>query len=88
MAPSVAAAWAITAGWYRNPGQVTAVPNLRLVAVPRAPMNDHAKADWPCWGVQGWKCSLTMNPASNPAPSAWAHHASRSVGWNCSSIAA
>ena len=51
-------------------------------------MNDHAKALWPCCGVHGWKCSLTMNPASKPASSAWAHQSSRSVGWNCSSIAA
>ena len=51
-------------------------------------MNDQAKALWPWVGVHGWKCSLTMNPASKPAASAWAHQSSRSVGWNCSSIAA
>ena len=31
-------------------------------------MKDHANALWPCCGVHGWKCSLTMNPASNPPP--------------------
>ena len=51
-------------------------------------MNAHANALWPCWGVHGWKCSLTMKPASKPAPSAAAHRSSSSVGWNCSSIAA
>ena len=51
-------------------------------------MNDQANALWPCCGVHGWKCSLTMKPASKPAASAWAHQSSRSVGWNCSSIAA
>ena len=26
-------------------------------------MNAQANALWPCWGVHGWKCSLTMKPA-------------------------
>ncbi len=64
------------------------MPNGSDVRVPNAPMNDHANALWPCCGVHGWKCSLTMNPASKPASSAAAHQSSRSVGWNCSSIAA
>ena len=51
-------------------------------------MKLQAKALWPCWGVHGWKCSETMNPAEKPAASAWAHRSSSSVGWNCSSIAA
>ena len=51
-------------------------------------MNAHANADWPCCGVHGWKCSLTMKPAEKPASSACGHHSSRSLGWNCSSIAA
>ena len=33
-------------------------------------MNDHANALWPCCGVHGWKCSLTMKPALKPASSA------------------
>ena len=33
-------------------------------------MNAQAKALAPCCGVHGWKCSLTMNPASKPAFSA------------------
>ena len=33
-------------------------------------MNAQAKALWPCCGVHGWKCSLTMNPALKPAASA------------------
>jgi hypothetical protein len=88
MAPSVAAAWAITAGWYRKPGLVTPVPNRRLVRVPSAPMNAQANAAWPCCDVHGWMCSETMKPAEKPALSAATHHSSRSVGWNCSSIAA
>ncbi len=51
-------------------------------------MKLQANALWPCWGVHGWKCSLTMKPAEKPADSAWEHQSSRSVGWNCSSIAA
>ncbi len=51
-------------------------------------MKLQAKALAPCWGVHGWKCSLTMNPAEKPAPSADSHRSSNSVGWNCSSIAA
>ena len=51
-------------------------------------MKAHAKADWPWSGVHGWKCSLTMNPALNPAASASSAHPSRSLGWNCSSMAA
>ena len=51
-------------------------------------MNAQAKPDWPCCGVHGWKCSETMKPASNPAPSAWAHQSSSSVGLNCSIMAA
>ena len=70
MAPSVAAAWAMTAGWYRKPGQVTAVPNGSDVRWPSAPMKAQAKALAPCCGVHGWKCSLTMKPASKPASSA------------------
>jgi hypothetical protein len=70
------------------PGKVTAVPNRSDVRSPSAPMKLQANADWPCCGVHGWKCSETMNPASNPASSAWAHQSSSSVGWNCSSIAA
>ncbi len=88
MAPRVAAAWAMTAGWYRKPGVVTAVPKGSVVRCPSAPMNAHAKAALPCEGTHGWKCSLTMKPASNPVASAWRHHSSRSVGWNCSSMAA
>ena len=33
-------------------------------------MNDQANALLPCVGVHGWKCSLTMKPALNPAASA------------------
>ncbi len=35
-------------------------------------MNAQANPLWPCVGVHGWKCSLTMKPASKPAASAWA----------------
>ncbi len=51
-------------------------------------MKLQANAAWPCRGVHGWKCSETMKPAEKPAASALAHQSSRSVGWNCSSIAA
>ena len=51
-------------------------------------MNAHANAACPCCGVHGWMCSETMKPAVKPARSAAAHQSSRSVGWNCSIIAA
>src|SRR5215218_647902 len=87
IASSVAAPWAIMAGWYRKPGGVTPVPKRRLVVAPRAPSQDHTKALWPCSGVQGWKWSEAMTEVK-PLSSATLLHLSRSVGWNCSNIAA
>ena len=51
----MAAAWAITAGWMRIVGQVTAVVTCsRSVAVASAPMTDHTNGLWPCSSTQGW----------------------------------
>src|ERR687894_690421 len=58
-----------------------------LVVAPRAPGQLHTKALWPCSGVQGWKWSEAMTEVK-PDSSACLHHLKRSVGWNCSNIAA
>jgi hypothetical protein len=51
----VAAAWAITAGWIRTVGQVTAVVTcMPGVAVASAPITDQTKALSPCWSFHGW----------------------------------
>ena len=65
----VAAAWAITAGWTRTVGQVTAVVTGRLHACEMAPITDHTNALCPCSSFHGWKWSLTHS-ASKPASSA------------------
>ena len=44
MASRVAAACAMIAGWYRNPGGVTPVPKRRFVVAPRAPIQLHTNA--------------------------------------------
>jgi len=51
----VAAACAITAGWMRTVGQVTAVPTgTRSVTCAIAPMTDQTNALCPCASVHGW----------------------------------
>jgi hypothetical protein len=50
----VAAAWAITAGWMRTVGQVTAVVIGREQAWLRAPMVDQTNGLWPWASTQGW----------------------------------
>jgi hypothetical protein len=70
MAAVVAAACAITAGWMRTVGQVTAVPtSIRSVAAAIAPSAVHTNGLWPCRCVHGWKWSDTVTK-SNPACSA------------------
>ena len=54
---AVAAAWAMTAGWTRVVGQVTAVVTGRLVTCDIAPMTDQTKLDCPCSSSHGWKWS-------------------------------
>src|SRR3712207_5475578 len=58
-----------------------------LVVAPRAPSQLHTKALWPCSGVQGWKWSEAMTEVK-PFSSATLLQRKRSVGWNCSNIAA
>ncbi len=65
----VAVAWAITAGWIRTVGQVTAVVTWSPVASPTAPMTLQTKGLCPCWSFHGWKWSEIHN-ASKPACSA------------------
>jgi hypothetical protein len=57
------------------------------VVAPRAPSQLQTKALWPCCGVQGWKWSEAITEVK---PFSWATllHLRRSVGWNCSNIAA
>ncbi len=55
MTAEVAAAWAITAGWIRTVGQVTAV----VIGIPGtawaiAPITDHTNGLCPCSSFQGW----------------------------------
>src|SRR3712207_6825000 len=58
-----------------------------LVVAPRAPSQDQTKALCPCSGVQGWKWSEAMTEVK-PLSSATLLQCRRSVGWNCSNIAA
>jgi hypothetical protein len=52
---TVAAAWAMTAGWMRTVGQVTAVVTCsRSVAAAIAPITAHTKVDSPCSSFHGW----------------------------------
>src|SRR5207237_8519137 len=79
IAAMVAAAWAITAGWYRKDGQVTPGPMSPLVCSAAATMNAQTKAALPCWGVQGWRWSAAMTP-ENPAASAFSQKPTSSLG--------
>src|SRR5438445_468028 len=65
----VAAACAITAGWIRTVGHVTAVVTGSSHTCEIAPIVDQTNALWPCSSFHGWKWSLIHNP-SNPASSA------------------
>ena len=71
----VAAAWAITAGWVRTVGQVTAVVMGRVVTRLSAPIMDHTNGLCPCASTHGWKWS-EIHSAEKPA--SWAR-------WACSS---
>ncbi len=75
----VAAAWAITAGWMRTVGQVTAVVTGSEQTWETAPITDQTNGLWPCSSFQGWKWSLIHN-ASKPAASAAVAWATRSAG--------
>ncbi len=51
----VAAAWAMTAGWMRMVGQVTAVTTFaREVTCERPPITDHTNGLLPCSSFHGW----------------------------------
>ena len=50
----VAAAWAITAGWMRTVGQVTAVVTGSVQTWLSAPIMDQTNGLWPCASTQGW----------------------------------
>jgi hypothetical protein len=63
------------------------VPKRKDVVAPKEPNQDQTKALWPCSGVQGWKWSEAITEVK-PDSSATLHHLSKSVGWNCSNIAA
>jgi hypothetical protein len=52
---AVAAAWAMTAGWIRIVGQITAVAMCSDVTSEGAPMTSHTNGLWPCSSFQGWK---------------------------------
>jgi hypothetical protein len=55
MHATVAAACAITAGWVRIVGQVTAVVTRRsVVAVAMPPRTDQTNGLWPCRSIHGW----------------------------------
>ena len=56
IAPSVAIAWAMIAGWYRCPGALTA-PSGRDVVASAAPSHDQANPECPCCEFQGAKWS-------------------------------
>jgi hypothetical protein len=52
---AVAAAWAITAGWMRTVGHVTAVPtSIRSVTAAMPPMTPQTNGLCPCRCVHGW----------------------------------
>ena len=65
----MAAAWAITAGWMRTVGQVTAVVIGSEQAWLIAPIMLQTKGLLPCSSFHGWKWSLIHRP-SKPARSA------------------
>ena len=50
----MAAAWAITAGWIRTIGQVTAVVMGRSQARDTAPITDQTNGLLPCSSFHGW----------------------------------
>ena len=51
----VAAAWAITAGWMRTVGQVTAVvTGSRASPAASAPITDQTNGLSPCSSFHGW----------------------------------
>src|SRR5918998_367315 len=58
-----------------------------LVVAPKEPSQLHTKALWPCSGVHGWKWSEAMTEVKPESSATWLQR-SRSVGWNCSNIAA
>ena len=66
---AVAAACAVTAGWIRTVGQVTAVVTGRSTASDSAPITPHTSGEWPCSSFQGWKWS-EIQRAWKPACSA------------------
>jgi hypothetical protein len=52
--PTVAAAWAMIAGWIRINGQVTPVPTSSVVvALAIPPSTDHTNGLWPCASIHG-----------------------------------
>ena len=51
---AVAAAWAITAGWMRTVGHVTAVVIGSDTVSDSAPIVPHTNGDWPCSSFHGW----------------------------------
>src|SRR5690606_11056268 len=82
--PSVANAWAITAGWYRNVGVSTEVPStIRSGRAPTDPSHGNDAAACPPSCRQGWTWS-ERNADSNPACSANATKSASSCGPNCS----
>ncbi|GAA2542018.1 hypothetical protein GCM10010210_10740 [Pseudonocardia hydrocarbonoxydans] len=67
---SVAAAWAMTAGWYRIVGQVTPLTSpIRSVRAAIAPNRVQLNGLWPWTSSQGWKWSL-ISTKSKPTSSA------------------
>jgi hypothetical protein len=50
----VAAAWAITAGWMRTIGQVTAGRDRQVAGRDSAPITDQTNGLWPCSSFHGW----------------------------------
>ena len=50
----VATACAITAGWMRTVGQVTAVVTGSEHTCASAPITDHTNGLWPCSESHGW----------------------------------
>jgi len=85
IAPAVAAAWATMAGCTRMIGQVTPVPSMmRAVLRATAPTTAQTNGLCPCWSVQGWKWSDTMQK-SKPACSARTACSTSASGF-CSSL--
>ena len=86
IASSVAAPWAIMAGWYRKPGGVTPVPKRRFVVAPKRPSRTTRRRYGPDPGSRVEV--IRGHHGGEPRLFGRLTPVQRSVGWNCSNIAA